>query len=53
MLLSLRIARLQPTRKTVALYLCGPHKTARGSSTLESFAHVAQPRNLDWLGPGS
>ena len=46
----------EPTRKsvTVEAYLCG---SKRGSSlamtTIRSFGPVAQPRNLDWLGPGS
>jgi hypothetical protein len=55
MLLSIRQMHLQPTRKTVPakIYLCGQTEETRGSSTQPSFAPVAQPRNLDWLGPGS
>ena len=37
----------------VEVYLCGQSEETRGSLTPKSFAPVAQPRNLDWLGPGS
>ncbi len=51
-MLTIRQMHLQATRKIAAAetYLCGGK---RGTSTPQSFAPVAQPRNLDWSGSGS
>lgn len=55
-MLCIRQKHLEATRSSAAVgvYLCG---SKRGSSSVMaitgSFGLVAQPRNLDWLGPGS
>ena len=61
-MLFIRTTHLESTRAAKAagaalgLYLCG-QGMERGSSsakaTTRSSGPVAQPRNLDWLGPGS
>ena len=59
MLCTRQITQHEATRSSVAVvvYLCGSTKVERGSSSTmaitRSFAPVAQPQNLDWLGPGS